>query len=273
MPSFEELLNMPIPSKTNEEANTNEVITESVEETATEESIDNELENEVAQVATEDDGEDVSLDDIDDASDDDDEDDGFAEELDGMSDADLMALDAELGGDALDAVANGDGNEEVTLTPQEEMRADDLMASAATAMLVKDELTAQEKVDFLSNEAELDRVVSEGFLTTEDVTGLITESVAEGNDVFTEGKYNSKMIIRLNKEAKMKQLFALGVNVSAAAHGDKDYVKLKKVMKMRKILRAKLQTRYRSEGMKRAKIYMQRLNKSGSKTLQALAQK
>ena len=88
-----------------------------------------------------------------------------------------------------------------------------------------------------------------------------------------ESKYNKKMIIRLDAASKKKQLYALAVNVSAAAHGDADYRKLRKVMKMRKILRARLEKKYRSEATKRMKIYFNRLKNSKSGFLNKIAAK
>jgi hypothetical protein len=81
------------------------------------------------------------------------------------------------------------------------------------------------------------------------------------------------MIIRLDKEAKQKQLFALAVNVSAAAHNDPDYRKLRKIMHARKILRARLEKKYRSEATKRMKIYFNRLKNSKSGFLNKIAAK
>ena len=74
-------------------------------------------------------------------------------------------------------------------------------------------------------------------------------------------------------ESKKKQLYALAVNVSAAAKHDPDYIKLKKVMKMRKILRAKLERKYHAEATKRMKIYFKRLSNSNSSTLSKIGKK
>ena len=82
--------------------------------------------------------------------------------------------------------------------------------------------------------------------------------------------YNKKMIIRLDKEAKQKQLYAIAINVSAAAHHDPDYIKLKKINRMSKILRAKLEKKYHAEATKRMKVYYKRLLSSGPAPLAAI---
>lgn len=204
--------------------------------------------------------EDVGTDDIEDASDDED---NF--DPDDLSDEELAAIDKELGDDALNSVVD-DEDDEVTLTPDEEMEADDMMNMAATTLLVNDELNAEEKAEFLETQAGV--AIEEGFMTEADVNAMCTEL-----GLAQENSYNKKMIIRLDAASKKKQLYALAVNVSAAAHGDPDYIKLKKVMKMRKILRAKLERKYKSEATKRMKIYYNRLSHSKSGTLSKLAKK
>lgn len=207
---------------------------------------------------------DVDADDIEDSDDVDDEDIDFGD----MSDEDFTDLVEDMrDGDLDEEDIDVDDEEQATLTPDEEMKADDMMSVAATTMLVNDELNDEEKAEFIDKEAET--AVAEGFMTDADVKqigyeiGLITE----GNN------YNRKMIIRLDAESKKKQLFALAVNISAAAHKDSDYKKYKKVMKMKKILRKKMEKKYRSEAMKRMKIYFTRLRRSKSQTLNKIANK
>ena len=200
-----------------------------------------------------------------DGSDLDDLDDDF--DLDDMSDDELAALDAELGGQMMNTVIDSDDDCcEVDLTPDEEMEADDLMSMAATSMLVNDELSAEEKVEFVQNEAEI--AVEEGFMTDADVNQLAIEA-----GLVQEAKYTNKMVIRLDAESKKKQLYALALNVCAAAKHDPDYVKLKKVMKMRKILRAKLARKYHSEATKRMKVYFARLRHSKTSALSKIGNK
>lgn len=208
-----------------------------------------------------DDATDVNDDDVDDLEGEDDFD------PDDLSDEELAALDRELTDGELDDVADTGSEAEVTLSPEEEIDADDMMNLAATTMLVKDELSVEERVAFLKNTEEINMVINEGFLTDADVTEMAMELDMLKDDVVTEAKYNNRMIIKLDAASKKKQLYALAVNVSAAAHNDPDYKKLKKVMKLRKILRAKLDRKYHSEASKRARVYFMRLKKSNSPTL------
>lgn len=195
---------------------------------------------------------------------DDDLDDDF--DLSDISDAELAELDKALGGDVIDSIANDgeddDDDDEVKLSPSEEVDADDMMSVAATSEIIRDELNHDEKEKFLSNESEVKIAISEGFLTESDVNELAME---EG--LVEEKGYSNKMIIRLNKQAKMKQLYALALNVCAAAHHDPDYVKYKKAMRLKKLYRAKFERKYRAEATKRMKIYFRRLSSSGSSIL------
>ena len=92
-------------------------------------------------------------------------------------------------------------------------------------------------------------------------------------NLIQENSYNKPMLIRLDAESKKKQLYALAVNVCAAAKNDPDYIKLKKVMKARKILRAKLDRKFHSQAVKRMKIYFARLRRSKSNVLSKIGHK
>ena len=204
-------------------------------------------------------GSDTSVaDDIEDISDDGDDD----LNPDDLDDDELQKLDAELSG------GSSNSDDEEKLTPEEEIQADDMMAVAATTFLVNDKLSGDEKKEFCSSESETAAAVREGFMTEADINELAAEC-----GLMTEARYTNKMIIRLDAESKKKQLYALAVNVSAAAHNDPDYIKLKKVMKMRKILRAKLERKYHSEATKRMKVYYNRLRNSKSNTLRKIGSK
>ena len=199
-------------------------------------------------------------------SDDDDDDDDDNFDPDEMSDEELAALDAELSDDEADALIDNEDNDEVELSPEEEQEADDMMGVAATTVLIKDEMNKDEQKKFIESEEAVRAAINEGLLLESDVNDLAADL-----GLFTEkNNYNKKMIIRLDKEAKQKQLFALAVNVSAAAHNDTDYRKLKKVNRMRKILRAKLVRKYKAEATKRMKVYYKKLTTSKSGPLAAI---
>ena len=267
MSKFTDALNRPLPSKLNQndvmvESNNDEgfdaeAVLESIELECFSESFDLDDDNCIGGSCDDDD--DFNEDDLDDISD---SDDGF--DPDDMSDEELERLDSELSRDALDNIV--DNEREVDLTPEEEINADDMMSIAATTLLVNDELNAEEKAQFVESEGQI--AVNEGFMTSTDVNSIAMES-----GLVQEAKYTNKMIIRLDAESKKKQLYALAVNVSAAAHNDPDYHKLKKVMKMRKILRAKLERKYHGEATKRMKVYFNRLRRSKSNSLSKIGDK
>ena len=208
----------------------------------------------------EDDSADVGTDDISDIS--------SLDDFDEYDDEELADLDRELSGDLDDAYSDEEDEEE--LSSDAEMEADDMMSMAATTLLVNDELNADEKRDFVENEADI--AMREGFMTDADVN-MIIESYSDNDDYFSEAKYNKPMMIRLDAESKKKQLYALAINVCAAANNDSDYRKLKKVLRLRKILRAKLDKKYHGQAVKRMKIYFNRLRKSKSPVLSNIAKK
>ena len=202
---------------------------------------------------------------IDDELDDDEDDDEL--DVDDLSSEELDELDDELTDDYVDDLV-GD-QDEITLSPEEEMEADDMMSTAATTIVVNDELNAQEKAEFLESAEQLQIAVNEGLLLESDINDMMYDlgMVTEGH------KYNKKMLIRLDKKSKMKQLYSLAVNVSACAHHDPDFIKLKKVLRVRKQLRAKLRKKYHAEAMKRMKVYYKRLTSSKSSVLSNIGKK
>lgn len=199
-----------------------------------------------------------------DAEDEDDDDD--FDYMDDMSDAELDALDDDIEDDNIATVLSDEPEER--LSADEEQQADDMMGVAATTILVNNEMNAEEKAAFIESERDCQIAVNEGLLLESDIN-----EIAESVGLFQEKNYNKKMIIRLDKDAKMKQLYAVGINVSAASHNDPDYRKLKKVNRVRKTLRAKLRRKYHGEAMKRMKIYFKRLRASKSGPLAKLGEK
>lgn len=262
MSRFEELLKQPLPSQRDNA----EIKTESEEEIAAsvvdgdeKVTVDEQISDDIDSVS---DDTTVDHDDIDDAADA-----GDDFDPDNMSDEELEAMDRELTGDTLDEVVGKDEPEE-TLTPEEEIQADDLMQTAATALLVNDELSTEEKVALINNEDEVNTIINEGFMRESDFNML-----ASNVGLVEEKNYNRPMIIRLDAASKKKQLYALAVNVSAAAHNDPDYRKYKKVLRLRKILKTKLERKYRTEANKRMRVYYKRLVKSASPTLNKIGAK
>jgi len=275
MSNFKDLLNSPLPSKRGN------IFTESEDDdTMRDEDIDAQSEpdteecgnlcgNECGDGCGNEYGDDCDDDtigvvsDAEDSEEEDDDDDNF--DPDEMSDEELAELDAELSDDEADALVD-DEDDEVELSPEEEQEADDMMGVAATTVLIKDEMNKEEQKKFIESAEDVQAAINEGLLLESDINEMASDL-----GLFTEKKnYNKKMIVRLDKEAKQKQLFALAVNVSASAHNDPDYRKLKKVNRMRKILRAKLVKKYKSEATKRMKVYYKKLTTSSSGPLAAI---
>ena len=258
MSKFEELLKQPLPSQRN---NVN-TVTESEDNDVITATVDAQVSDDIDNVS--DDGASVNSDDIADASTGDDDD--F--DPDNLSDEELENLDKQLTGETMDEILGKDEQEE-TLSPEEEIHADDMMQTAATSLLVNDELNAEEKTALLNNEEEVRTIINEGFMRESDFNILADNAglVEEAHN------YNRPMIIRLDAASKKKQLYALAVNVSAAAHNDPDYRKYKKVLKLKKILKTKLERKYRTEANKRMRVYYKRLTRSTSPTLNKIAAK
>ena len=189
------------------------------------------------------------------------------DDIDSLSDDELEQLDQELSGKMIDSVVGRETPQK--LSPDEEMQADDMMSVAATAAIVNDEMNAEEKAQFIESERDVQIAINEGLLMESDIQDIAN---AAGKFI-TENNYNKKMIIRLDKNAKMKQLYAIGVNVSAAAHKDPDYYKLKKVNRIRRTLQSKLRKKYHGGALKRMRVYMKRLMSSKSKTLSNIGKK
>lgn len=280
MSKFSDLLNQPLPSASFFESdddtdNVNDNSNDSNNDTDDNSDVEKEYGDEELDMGSDDQNEcgDNSIACEDDDDDMDDLDDGDEDEFDPeeLSDAELAALDADLGGDTINNIADADDAEKVELDPNEEREADDMMGVAATAVLINDEMSSDEKKELAESTRDVQIAINEGLLLESDIDTML-ESVSM-NEIFTEGRYDKKMLIRLDKNAKMKQLFSLGVNVSASAHRDPDYIKYKKVLRMRKILKARLTKKYHAEAMKRMKIYFKRLNNSKSNILSKLAKK
>jgi hypothetical protein len=219
---------------------------------------DDDNDDDIKDAENEVDNEDISLDDIEDA------DDVTADfDPEDLSDLELEELDRELASTAADIK-----DDEVKLTPDEEKKADDMMQLAATTLLVKDALSDEEKREFVEDQEEVNTVLNEGFMTEADI-----EEIANDVEVATEAAYGSQMKIILDRQSRMKQLRAIALNVVAAAKNDPDYKKYKKLMKAKKFYRLKLEKKYGSEANKRAKVYFNRLMKSGSKTMNKISKK
>lgn len=263
--SFSELLKKPLPSKLAEMTTES---TDDVETLATEneepnmDNIDKTLDK--VDVKTED----SDVDDLDDVDDEDPEADDLDDiDLSDLSDEELDEMEEELRDSDLDDVV-GDVDP-VTLSAEEEREADDLMCLAGTTELIKSELSADEREEFLESASETQIAVFEGFLLESDVL----PPAEDAEDIMTEAKMYNKTTIRFSREDRKAQLYAVAINVSARAHNDPDFVKLQKVQKMRRILKRKLRKKYHAEAVRRMKVYFKRLQSSRSSVLSNLGKK
>ena len=270
--SFSDLLKKPLPSAI--EDIEEEVATESAEDEVDEllamegeETVDvaSEVDKEISKLDTKmedsDDNDDYTDVDIDDEDDLDDID------LSDLSDEELDEMEDDLRDSDIDDVV-GD-IDPVELTAEEEREADDLMSLAGTTELIKSELNADERKEFLESATEAQIAVFEGFLLESDVIAP-TEN---DEDVMTEAKMYNKTTVRFSREHRKAQLYAVALNVSARAHNDPDYIRLQKVQKIRRVLKKKIQKKYHAEAMRRMKVYFNRLRSSKSQVLSNLAKK
>jgi hypothetical protein len=207
----------------------------------------------------------------------DDDDDDDVEDIDDIDVSDLSDEDLDRLEDALknsdvedvtiNVVDDDDDDEddtEVKLTPAEDKEADDMMSLAATTQLVQSELNDDEQKKFYESSIDAPVAVYEGFLLESDVEAYLNSE----DDMFTESKrFYNKNVVRFTKQARMHQLYAIAVNVSARAHNDTMYNAYKKILRKRRILRAKLDKKYHNEAVKRMKVYIKRLSSSKSPVL------
>lgn len=271
MKNFSDLLNQPLPSSVFEST---EDTTELDEDTVMEaEDFDDlfSLEEDCCKEDEDDsplfDSEDDDDDELEDDDRDEDEDDDLESDLAKLTDDELDQLEQDISDSDIDDLA-GDATP-VDLTPEEEAEADELMSVAATTELIRSEMNPEDRAKFVESVDDIKRAVQEGFLLESDIDALY-ESVQP----ITEATwYATKQRIQLGKEARMKQLWTVAVQVSARAHNDPDYRKLQKVYKLKRLYRSRLEKKYNAEAKKRMRVYIARLKKSKSKPLNDLGKK
>ena len=191
-----------------------------------------------------DDEDDEDEDDVDDKDDDDDDDDDDCDDCD-------------------------DEDNEVELSPEENAEADSIINLAATPIVLKEELTPAEIKEFAES-SEYAIAVDEGFVF-EDAEDTFA---ATSNDLFVSyeaAKFYNKNVVRFTKQARTNQLFEVCVLACARAKKDPQYIKLAKIQKIRRKLKAILRVRYKAPAMKKAKEYIIRLRQSRSPILSKAA--
>lgn len=225
----------------------------------------------------EDDDEDDDLDDDEDDDDDEEDDDVDDDDLDDMADDIANMSDDDLNdmASSLKEPMVPDGPE-VSLTPDEEMHADDLMQVAGAAALIRGEMNAEERTALVESVSDLRIGMTEGFLNDSlimDLKESVSDVTMDDDNAFTEAKIYNKTTVRMSKKARLNQLFEIAVITCARAHNDPSYAKYKKACKIKKFYRAQMRQRYRSEAMKRMKILFARLKQSKSPIIKSLGKK
>lgn len=218
-----------------------------------------------------DDDDEVDPDDIDDDDMDDDLD-SVMDDLGDLTDDDLDQVADNLKDD--DDEDDDDDVEQVRLNPDEEIEADNLMQVAGTASLIRSEMNMDERAEFLESSADLTTAKLEGFINDSVIQEM--EEMSKPIDLeetFQEAKIYNKNTVRLNKEARLAQLFAIAVYSSARAHNDPEYKKWKKAKKVARYYSANMRRKYKSEATKRMRVLFARLKSSKSPIVKDLGKK
>lgn len=217
-----------------------------------------------------DDDDDVDPDDIDDDDMDDDLD-SVMDDLGDLSDDDLDQVEDNLKDDDDE---EDDDVEQVRLNPDEEIEADNLMQVAGTASLIRSEMNMDERAEFLESSADLTTAKLEGFINDSVIQEMEEMSKPiDLDETFQEAKIYNKNTVRLNKEARLAQLFAIAVYSSARAHNDPEYKKWKKAKKVARYYSANMRRKYKSEATKRMRVLFARLKSSKSPIVKDLGKK
>lgn len=196
-------------------------------------------------------------------TDDDDEIDDILDELENKTEDELS--------DELDDVDpdGEDDDEDEPIEPEqkkldevEDQKADDMLAMVATPMLIKDELTAEESVNFYES-VEADIAIDEGLMMESSLDEMYTEGVfASPNKPF-----------KMTKQARLRQLYELSVQIEARAHRDPLMKQLDKAYAIERRIKKIMRKKYHTQATKRAKGYLMRLIKSKSGVLKNLGKK
>ena len=217
-----------------------------------------------------DDDDDLDPDDIDDDDMDDDLD-SVMDDLGDLTDDDLDQVEDNLKDDDDE---EDDDAEQVRLNPDEEIEADNLMQVAGTASLIRSEMNMDERAEFLESSADLTTAKLEGFINDSVIQEMEEMSKPiDLDETFQEAKIYNKNTVRLNKEARLAQLFAIAVYSSARAHNDPEYKKWKKAKKVARYYSANMRRKYKSEATKRMRVLFARLKNSKSSIVKDLGKK
>lgn len=164
------------------------------------------------------------------------------------------------------------GPEEVELSPEESEEADRIINLTATPFVLKDALSDKAMKEFTES-VDFDIAVNEGYMMESDASHLAGETFFESfdNDLFMEAKFANKTKVQFSLKDRLNQLFEISVLGCARAKNDPDYIRLVKLQKARRTLKARLRQKYRQPATQKARMYLQRLKKSRSGVLSKVA--
>lgn len=166
----------------------------------------------------------------------------------------------------------GDPTPAEPLDSEDDAEADRIMALSATPIVVNDTMTEEEAADFIES-GDADIAVSEGMIMQEDVAE-IASSLMEDTNVYTESVFAAPgKKFKMTKQARLKQLFELSVQIEARQHNDPYYPKMQKAYKTERVIKQYWRKKYGALAMRRAKKYLKNLASSKSNALKNLAKK
>lgn len=213
---------------------------------------------------------DVDDDGIANAYDDDLDDDEFTDldDLSDLTDEELDQLDASLDDDSLDDLIDDD-EEDIELEPDESERADDILAVAGTTQLLNDTLSTEEKAELVESPRECGILVDEGLLFESDIREL-KEAFREDAPM-TEAMYNGPTKLKWSIATVKARLYGTAIFSCAAARNDKDLVKYRKLRKMARVYKLRLQRKYKTAAKAKMRLMFKRLKASKSSTANKVA--
>lgn len=205
--------------------------------------------------------------------DDEDDDDEYEDDEDDEEEGDIDDIDIDgLDDDDLDDIDVDDletEDDEKELDDEERADAQRTMNLAATPAMLNKELSDEKCCESFADEIEF--AIDEGLLTENSIADFY--NIIESDDIFQERAFAAKTKVQFNEADRKKQLFTIGVYAAARAHNDKDYYKLEKLWKAKRILKKRLRARYRGEALRLVKNYVKRLKASKSGVLSKLGKK
>ena len=149
--------------------------------------------------------------------------------------------------------------------------ADSMMAIVATPMMLDDTLTTEEARDFFES-GDMDIAIAEDLILESSCDEMVEELFGSGDQEFTESVFASpNRPYKMTKKARFNQLYELSLQIEARAHHDPFVPRLDKAYRIEREIKAGWRKRYGALAARRAKNYLKRLMHSNSKGLKKAA--